>query len=102
MDTVETLIIPVEELQAFCKRHQIRKLSLFGSALRSDFRPDSDIDMVVEFEPDARVGLLKMAALELELTNLLQRKVDLRTPSELSRYFRQQVLEDALVQYERS
>lgn len=83
----------------FCRRNHIRKLSLFGSVLRDDFRPDSDVDVLVEFEPGARVGLLKMAGMELELSQLLGRKVDLRTPEDLSRYFRQDVLSQALTQY---
>jgi len=84
-----------EALAAFCRRNGVRQLSLFGSVLRDDFGPDSDIDMVVEFEPHARVGLLQMAAMELELSELLGRHVDLRTPAELSRYFRQEVLSTA-------
>lgn len=96
----EQIEIPKEALAAFCRRWGIRKLSLFGSALRSDFRPDSDIDILVEFEPDRVPSLLGMARIERELCQLLGgHKVDLRTPEDLSRYFRQQVLMEARVQY---
>ena len=75
------------------------KLALFGSILRDDFRPDSDIDVLVEFKRGHLVGLLRMAALERELSQPLKRKVDLRTPAELSRYFRDEVLRTSEVQY---
>ncbi len=88
-----------ERIAAFCRRHHIRKLALFGSVLRDDFRPDSDVDVLIEFEPGHAVGLIRLAGLERELSGLLGRKVDLRTPADLSRYFRQQVLDTAEVQY---
>ena len=91
--------VPKDKLAAFCQRHHIQKLSLFGSVLRDDFRPDSDVDVLVEFEPGQRVGLIRLAGMELELSELLGRKVDLRTPADLSRYFRQTVLDSAAVQY---
>jgi predicted nucleotidyltransferase len=91
--------IPQGDLEAFCQRHHIRRLSLFGSALRADFRPDSDVDVLVEFEPGRRVSLLDMAAMEIKLSEMLGRKVDLRTPEELSRYFRDEVVAGAEVQY---
>ena len=91
--------IPREKIEAFCKKHHIRKLSLFGSVLRQDFGPESDVDVLVEFEPGQTIGLLRLAGMEIELSEILQRKVDLRTPAELSRYFRQQVLDSAEVQY---
>lgn len=92
--------IPKESIARFCQSHGIRRLSVFGSALRDDFGPDSDIDMLVEFEPDHIPGLLGIAGMELELSDLLGgRKVDLRTPADLSRYFRQEVMEMAEVQY---
>jgi predicted nucleotidyltransferase len=94
------LDIPRERIAEFCRRHHIRKLSLFGSILRDDFRPDSDIDVLVEFEPHARVGLIKLAGIEIELSELLGRKVDLNTPGFLSRYYRDQVLAEAEVQYD--
>ena len=91
--------IPKEIIEAFCKKHHICKFSVFGSALRQDFRPDSDIDILVEFHPDYTPGLIKLAGIEIELSNLIGRKVDLRTPQDLSRYFRQEVIESAEVQY---
>jgi len=83
----------------FCKRNRIRKLALFGSVLTDRFRPDSDVDILVEFEDGARVGYLAMAGIEIEIGERLGRKVDLRTPAELSRCFRDQVVQSAEVQY---
>ena len=94
--------IPVTELVEFCQRHPIRKLSVFGSALRDDFSPNSDVDILVEFEPDARISFFDMVTMEMELTDMTGRKVDFRTPQELSRYFRQKVLDTAEVLYERA
>ena len=91
--------MPKEKIEAFCRKHRIRKLSLFGSVLREDFSPDSDVDVLVEFEAGQTVGLLRLAGMEIELSGILKRKVDLRTPAELSRYFRQEVLDSAEVQY---
>ncbi len=91
--------LPKERLEEFCRNYHIRKLSLFGSVLREDFNDSSDIDFLVEFEPGSKVGLLKMARIENELSEMLGRKVDLRTPEELSRYFRREVLENAEVAY---
>jgi predicted nucleotidyltransferase len=93
------LEIPKEKIEAFCRKHHIRKLSLFGSVLREDFGPESDVDVLVEFEPGQIVGLLRLAGMEIELSGILKRKVDLRTAAELSRYFRQEVLDSAEVQY---
>jgi uncharacterized protein len=88
------------ELAEFCRRNGIRKLALFGSVLTPNFTDASDIDVLVEFEPAARVGYLRMAALEQELSDLFGgRKIDLRTPAELSRYFRDAVMRAAAVQY---
>ena len=92
--------ISKERIADFCRRHRIRRLSLFGSILRADFRPDSDVDVLVEFEPEARVGLIKLAGIEMELSALLGRKVDLNTPGFLSRYYRDRVLAEAQVQYD--
>jgi len=86
-------------LAAFCRRHHIRRLALFGSVLRPDFRPDSDVDVLVEFQPGHSVGLIRLAGIERELSELLGRAVDLRTPADLSPYFRQQVLDSAAEQY---
>lgn len=91
--------IPKEKIAEFCKKNYIRKLSLFGSVLRGDFGPDSDIDLLVEFHPDHIPGLIRLAGMEIELTHLLGRKVDLRTSQDLSRYFREEVLNSAEVQY---
>jgi len=88
-----------ERIAHFCRSNHIQRLSLFGSVLRDDFRSDSDVDMLVEFEADARVGLIRLAALEAELSEIVHRKVDLRTPQELSRYFRDKVVASAEVQY---
>lgn len=95
-----TIQVNKERLGDFCRRNHIAKLSFFGSVLREDFTPDSDIDVLIEFEAGHTPGLLHMARLERELSALLQnRKVDLRTSQDLSRYFRQQVLATAQVQY---
>lgn len=91
--------MPKEQLDKFCKEYHIRTLSLYGSVLRDDFKPDSDIDILVEFNPGIKVGLLKMARIENELSEMLGRKVDLRTPGDLSRYFRNDVLKTAEVEY---
>ena len=89
-----------QQIALFCRERHIRRLAIFGSALRSDFRPDSDIDLLVEFEPDHIPGLFGITRMERELSALCGgRKVDLRTPEDLSRYFRQRVLEEAEVQY---
>ncbi|MHB9132055.1 MAG: nucleotidyltransferase family protein [Armatimonadota bacterium] len=93
------IAVDQEKLAEFCRKHKIIKLSLFGSVLRDDFRPDSDVDVLVEFEPGARVGLLSMASMALELSDIIGRHVDLRTPKDLSRYFRDEVLRHAEVQY---
>lgn len=100
--TNEQVIIPMAEVAAFCQRHPIQKLSLFGSVLGNDFSPSSDVDILVEFEPDAHISYFDMVTMEMELTNILGRKVDLRTPQELSRYFRQKVLDTAEALYERA
>lgn len=88
-----------ERIAAFCRRNYIRRLSLFGSVLRDDFRPDSDIDVLVEFEVGHTPGLA-FFAMQRELSAMLGRAVDLNTPSDLSRYFREQVLMEAEVQYD--
>lgn len=92
------LQIPAEGVRTFCQQHHIRKLSVFGSALRPDFRADSDVDVLVEFEAGFTPGL-DFFELEVELSALLGRKVDLNTPGFLSRFFRERVLREAEVQY---
>lgn len=88
-----------EVLAAFCRRNHIRRLSLFGSILRDDFGPDSDVDSLVEFEPEHIPGLFGLAGMELELSELIGRKADLRTAEDLSRYFRDEVQREAELQY---
>jgi predicted nucleotidyltransferase len=91
--------IPKDKIAEFCKRNHVRKLSLFGSVLSNEFRPDSDVDILVEFEVGSRVGLIRMAGMEIELSKILGRKADLRTPADLSRYFRDDVLKSAEIQF---
>jgi predicted nucleotidyltransferase len=95
-------LLPVAQdvLAQFCARHRIRRLSLFGSALNGSARPDSDVDLLVEFEPGESPGLIGMAAIESELSALMGgKRVDLRTAQDLSRYFRDDVMRTAKVQY---
>ena len=91
--------IDQEVLADFAARHGIRRLSAFGSVLRPDFEDDSDVDLLVEFEPDRVPGLFGIAAMELELSGILDREVDLRTYGDLSRYFRDQVRDTAVALY---
>ena len=95
------ITIPKEFLREFCERNHIRKLSLFGSVLTPRFRPESDIDMLVEFDPDHIPGLLTLAGMEIEISEWLGRKVDMRTAEDLSRYFRNEVVASSLPQFER-
>jgi len=92
--------IQKDQIAAYCQRNQVRRLSLFGSVLREDFGPDSDVDVLVEFEPGTRIGLIRLSGLEIELSNIVGRKVDLNTPGFLSKYFRDQILTEADVQYD--
>lgn len=94
--------IPRDALVEFCRRRRVRKLAFFGSVLRDDFGPDSDVDVLVEFEPGARVGLITLAGMENELSDLLGRKVDLNTPGCISRYFRDEILREAEVVHEQT
>lgn len=87
-----------KKISAFCKQHHIKKLSFFGSVLRNDFRPESDIDVLVEFDPDHIPGLAFFSIQE-ELSKILNREVDLHTPHFLSPYFRDLILSEAEVQY---
>lgn len=87
-------------LARFCQAHHIRRLSLFGSQLKGTARSDSDIDLLVEFDPEHMPGLIRVAAMEIELGRLLGRKVDLRTPRDLSRHFRDEIVRTAEVHYE--
>lgn len=87
------------QIKVFCKKNHITKLSLFGSALRGDLTNESDIDLLVEFHPRHIPGLIKFTGMENELSKLIKQKVDLKTPQDLSIYFRDEVLSAARVQY---
>ena len=91
--------ITQERLADFCRRHQIRWLAFFGSVLRDDFGPESDVDVVVEFDRDAQIGLIAYARVQRELSELLQRPVDLVTRDGLKPLIRQSVLDSAMVLY---
>jgi predicted nucleotidyltransferase len=99
VSSLTNISIPSEKITQFCQCHHIQKLSFFGSVLRADFSSDSDIDLLVEFDPEHIPGLISLSAMEQELSNILQRQVDLRTPEDLSHYFRQEVLDSAVIQY---
>jgi predicted nucleotidyltransferase len=89
-----------EALASICRKHRIRRLLVFGSTLKGTARPDSDVDLLVEFDPHAKPGLIGMAKIEIELSSLLDgRKVDLRTAQDLSHHFRSEVLRTATTQY---
>jgi predicted nucleotidyltransferase len=90
--------IPREQIEAFCRRNHIRRLAFFGSVFRDDFTPESDVDVLVEFEPGVRVGL-RFFGMEQELSEILGRRVDLNTPGFLSKYFRDEVIAEAEVLY---
>jgi predicted nucleotidyltransferase len=93
--------IPQKEIEAFCRRNHIRRLAIFGSSLRDDLRPDSDVDVLVEFDPDHIPGLA-FFAMQQELSQILGRPVDLNTPNFVSSYFRQQVQDEAAVVYDQA
>lgn len=92
--------IDKNKLDKFCKENSIKKLSFFGSVLTDKFSDSSDIDVLVEFEKDHKPGFLGMAKIERELSELLKRKVDLRTVNELSLYFREDIVKEAVIKYE--
>lgn len=97
-----TTRLPIDDadLAAFCRRRMVRRLSLFGSTLRRSAGPESDIDLLVEFEPGGKPGLIAFAAMEQELSDLMGgRRVDLRTAEDLSPYFRDEVVSSAEMQY---
>ena len=94
--------IPKNQIKEFCRRNRIRQLSFFGSVLRDDFSPESDVDVLVEFEPGARVGLITLAGMEIELGQILGRKVEMYTIKGLNPHFRDEVLDLAEVQYEQA
>ncbi len=91
--------IPRDKLADFCKRNHIERLSVFGSCVRGELQPDSDIDILVKFEQDLTPGLFTIVKMEMELTEMLGRKVDMRTAEDLSRYFRDEVVRNAELQY---
>ena len=96
----DALFLDPEALASVCRKYRIRRLSVFGCTLKGTMRPDSDLDLLVEFEPDAKPGLIGMARIEIELSSLLNgRKVDLRTADDLSRHFREDVLRAAAIEY---
>lgn len=90
--------IPMDQIESFCRRHGIRRLALFGSIVRDDFGPESDIDVLVEFKPGARTGFA-FFGMQDELSEILGRNVDLNTPQCLSKYYRDEVLQEAQVLY---
>ena len=94
--------IPTDHLAKFCHQHHIKRLSLFGSVLREDFRPDSDIDVLVEFQPGANVGLIALAGLEIQLSQVFGFPVEIHTIRGLNPLFRDEVLRSAEVQYEQA
>ena len=98
---MKSIAIDIDEAQirAFCEKHRIRRMALFGSVLRDDFTPESDVDVLVEFEPEVRLGLIGLAGVENELGDTLGRKVDLNTEDMLSKYFREEVLAEAETVY---
>jgi uncharacterized protein len=98
MSARDNIAVSRDEIAAFCRRHQITKLAFFGSVLREDFSPKSDVDALVEFEPGHAPGL-DFFTIQAELSSILGRNVDLNTPGFLSRHFREQVLAEAEVQY---
>jgi predicted nucleotidyltransferase len=98
---MNNIALPEDRLDEFCRRNHIAKLPPSGSVLREDFRPDSDVDVLVEFEEGHVPGMIGLARMESELSASFKRKLDLRTPQDLSRYFRDEVVRSAAVQYAR-
>jgi hypothetical protein len=94
------IVIAEEKIREFCERHHIRRLAIFGSALRDDFDPESDVDVLVDFEPGHVPVFFRLFDMQEELSSLFGgRKIDMRTPEDLSRYFRDKVVATAEVQY---
>jgi predicted nucleotidyltransferase len=96
------IAVPNDKITAFCQRYPIRRLSLFGSVLRDDFSPESDVDVLVEFLPDAGIGYFELVRMQMELSTIFGRSVDLLTPKALSYQFREHVLNSAQVVYEKA
>ena len=93
------IAMPTERVVGFCRHNHVRSLALFGSVLRADFGPESDVDVLVEFQSGQEPGLLGLARMEPELSEIVGRRVDLRTPEDLSHLFRNEVVSQAEVQY---
>lgn len=93
------LQIDKKQVIEFCRRHHVRKFAFFGSVLRDDFRPDSDVDVLIEFEPEHIPGLIRLMAMQLEFSDLIGREADFRAPGDLSRHFRERVMVEAEVLY---
>jgi predicted nucleotidyltransferase len=93
------IAVDTATIASFCGKHSIKRLAFFGSVLRDDFRPDSDVDVLVEFEEGREPGLMRLAGMERELSEILGRRADMRTPEDLSRYFRDEVVANAETQY---
>ena len=100
MSEITAVALPVEEIRAYCETQPIERLSLFGSALRDELREESDVDLLVEYRPGVTVTLLTLAGHEIDLSELIGRKVDLRMPGELGNSFRHQVVDSARLLYE--
>lgn len=95
----KNLKIPKDKIAEFCVRNHIRKLAVFGSAIRDDFTPQSDVDVLVEFDSGHVPGFIKLAGMEIELSEIVGHKVDMRTAEDLSPYFRKEVVQSAEIQY---
>ena len=97
------MVLPIEvnkdKIAAFCQKHHLTKLAFFGSVLTEEFGPDSDVDVLFEYDQNYPLTLFEVARMERELGDLLGRRVDMRTPEDLSRYFRDEVVRNAVVQY---
>ncbi|HEY7034042.1 MAG TPA: nucleotidyltransferase domain-containing protein [Thermomicrobiales bacterium] len=97
--TAAQIVLPLDKIRDVCRRHHVRELSIFGSALREDFRPESGIDLLVDFEPDARIGLIEFGKMRQEFETLLDRKVDLVVKEGLRSFLRDEVLSTAQTLY---
>jgi uncharacterized protein len=93
------IVLNEEQIAEFCRAHHITRLALFGSVLTDRFREDSDVDVLVEFDREHIPDLIQMVRMEREFSELLRRRVDMRTPEDLSKYFRDEVVRTAVVQY---
>ncbi|MCZ7585147.1 MAG: nucleotidyltransferase family protein [Deltaproteobacteria bacterium] len=94
--------LPADTIAEFCERHRIRRFAFFGSVIRDDFGPESDVDILIEFDPDARVGFLSLAGMEIELSDLLNRRVEIHTVRGLHPRYRDEILSEAEFQFEQA